>query len=43
MSKKLWLKVAMLMTTGTVMQFALGSNGCLNAWVQRAIVAVLFD
>ncbi|MDX2198067.1 MAG: hypothetical protein SF069_03745 [Phycisphaerae bacterium] len=43
MSKKLWLKFATLMTTGMTMQFALGSDGCLNAWVQRAIVAVLFD
>ncbi len=42
MSKKLWMKGALFLTTGMVMQFGLDS-GCLNAWVQRALVAVLFD
>lgn len=43
MSKKLWLKGAMLMTAGSLMQFTLGGEGCLNAFIQRTLVAVLFD
>lgn len=44
MSKKLWLKSALLATTGSLFVVGLGfPGGCLDAWVQRALVAVLFD
>lgn len=43
MAKKFWLKGAMLaLTAGTLFQFGLG-GGCLNAVVQRILVAVSFD
>ncbi|TWT45529.1 hypothetical protein RAS1_19550 [Phycisphaerae bacterium RAS1] len=38
---KLW-KRALLLTTGAVMGLGLG-NGCLEAVVQRILVAVNFD
>ena len=40
--KKLFWKSAALLSAGTVLGFGLGS-GCMNAIVQRALVAVLFD
>ncbi len=40
MSRKLWLKGALLIAAGTLLQ--LGS-GCYDAIVQRILVAVAFD
>ncbi len=43
MSKRLWLKGAlMLMTTGIMLGLGLG-GGCLQATVQRVLVATVFD
>lgn len=42
MSKRLWWKGALLvLATGTTMAY--GFNGCLNAAVQRILVAVSID
>jgi hypothetical protein len=43
MSKKSWLKGALLvLTTGTALALGFG-NGCLDAVVQRILVAVAID
>jgi hypothetical protein len=42
MTKKTWLKGALLVATGMV--FSLGAGGgCLSAIIQRILVAVNFD
>jgi hypothetical protein len=42
MTKRTWLKGALLVTTGMV--FALGAGGgCLSAVIQRILVAANFD
>jgi len=41
MMKRLWMKGALLIATGTVFQMITG--GCLNAVAQRILVAALFD
>jgi hypothetical protein len=44
MTKKVWLKSAILVAFGTCMQIGLGfPGGCLDAVVQRILVAVNFD
>jgi hypothetical protein len=44
MSKKFWLKGALLLTTGACLAVGLGfPGGCLDAAVQRILVAVNFD
>ncbi len=44
MSKKFWMKGALLMTTGVTLALGLGfPGGCLDAVVQRILVAVNFD
>lgn len=40
MSRKLWLKGALLVAAGTVLQLG---GGCYDAIVQRILVAVAFD
>jgi len=42
MSKKLWLKSAMLVLTGTTLGLGIG-GGCLSATVQRILVAIAID
>jgi hypothetical protein len=44
MMKKVWLKGAALFATGTCLAIGLGfPGGCLDAVVQRILVAVNFD
>jgi hypothetical protein len=42
MTKKNWVKVALLMSTGTLLALGAG-GGCLSAVVQRILVAAMFD
>lgn len=43
MTKKFWLKGALIvMATGTVLSLGWG-NGCLSAVAQRILVAAMFD
>lgn len=41
MNKKLWWKTVLLLSAGSL--FQLVSGGCLEAVVQRTIVAAIFD
>jgi len=41
MAKKLWLKSSLLALAGTTLIFSYG--GCLDAVIQRILVAVAFD
>ncbi len=43
MTKKFWLKGAMLLISGAYLAVGLGGSGCLSAVVQRILVAVNFD
>lgn len=44
MSKKFWLKSALLLSSGAIFAIGLGfPGGCLDAVVQRILVAVNFD
>jgi hypothetical protein len=43
MRKWLWKSALLVMTTGTLLSWGLGSNGCLKAMVQRILVDVAFD
>ena len=42
MLKKFWVKSAVLVLSGTVFGLGLG-GGCLQASIQRILVAVAFD
>ncbi len=42
MTKKTWVKGALLMTTGMLLSLGAG-GGCLSAIIQRILVAVNFD
>jgi hypothetical protein len=44
MSKRFWLKGALLLTSGVTLAIGLGfPGGCLDTVVQRILVAVNFD
>jgi hypothetical protein len=44
MSKKLWIKSALILAAGAMLQAGLSLNeGCYRTIIQRTIVGVLFD